>query len=1419
MTTITRFLALSVAGLGCTASAGSLWYTNTVTPANSKIFSERWQNDGGIANTLTVVVTNDAFTGAVGSDFVVLGKVTPVNVPAGLTAAAVKATTNTLTVSLAGVADNHASSYNIANLGFTFADTAFTNGAAAAVTNYNASNLSVQYLAQNPSNWYVSVTGSDANNGTSAGTPFLTLSKAVSSAQSAANDMINMGTGSWYVADQNLGKPLTIQGAGKYLTILQATNAPYAAANKRVLRTGYNLILRQMTLQNGNVVGNGGAVGNNGINGLSDWTFENCRFLNNVATNGTSSAQGGAIYTFNNGGASAPWRAINCDFIGNRSDLGGVAWSSSQAINATNCTFIGNIATLDGGALHNAPGAPGTFYNCQFLTNICGRNGGAIYDVAAGPMQIYGSTFANNTATVGGGAIYANKTTTPTILFTSNTTFYGNSAALGGAYYGQNSWGPAGAFYNSTFVNNNAQTGGAVRLENSSTAVGLFSCIVAGNSATVAGPDLSYGTGSGTAGFNPVWYSLITSNSGALPSAYLHTRTNNLGAVITNAYLNYVGSNGVPIASAAMSALQDWGGATLTSKPIGANPAIDQGTNWVGLTYDQRGPGFNRVSGARIDMGAYETGSGPARFVYSATVFNEATANDGSIGDTNQIMLAEGIDSYSGTDGEDFVASGKLVVSNCPAGLTVVATRTSATNLNVTLVGNAAANAAANSVNDLTFVFQGPALTSGLTAGSFNFAVNSLQVLFNDNVNPSLWYSGSVFTESAGNNGAIGNTISITLSNDTFTGINDDNFVTAGRVTVANVPSGLTVVLTRQDPKTLYATLSGNAAAHHAANNVADLTFTFLNSAFALGNASIVTNAVRSDLAVQYLNPSLAYPGGTTFNESWPNDGSIANTLAITLSGDTFAGTNGQDLVASGFVVPANVPAGLTAQIVRTGPQGLTAGLAGNAVNHLSYQNVNDLTFTFQDSAFATSPAAVVTNYSRTDLSIAFLSQNVSNLYVSTLGIDTNTYDGSEAQPFRTVAYALTRAQSAANDIIHLLPGIYTESNLAVSKNVVIAGNTRDDSILQAWPSPFGAPNLSLLNVTANLTVKDLTLRNVNSTSGGAISCNLGPLIITVDGCRLTQNAATNGQGAAVNWVSNGSGNGQLNLRNSEFSYNQARTDGGAVWVNMVLVNVSNCVFLANSATNTGGALSLNVSFPHTVWDSTFVSNRAANGGGMALYTGVPLTMYNSTFAFNTATNNGGGLTTSQALQTLLHCTFYGNTAAYGGAMNTFNNGSGHIALYHTTVFSNSASVQGGGWYNYQPADLYSTIVAGNTAPTGPDIYYLSTMTDDHSLIGNNATVTSIATGAPNANLSWVGSTSAPIDPKLLALADNGGPTPTCAPQGDSPAINRGYNPLNLPWDQRGAGFARQYGAADVDIGAIEYGSHLPISGIILMIR
>ncbi len=150
---------------------------------------------------------------------------------------------------------------------------------------------------------------------------------------------------------------------------------------------------------------------------------------------------------------------------------------------------------------------------------------------------------------------------------------------------------------------------------------------------------------------------------------------------------------------------------------------------------------------------------------------------------------------------------------------------------------------------------------------------------------------------------------------------------------------------------------------------------------------------------------------------------------------------------------------------------------------------------------------------------------------------------------------------------------------------------------------------------------------------------------------------------------------------------------------------------------NTGGTL--------TVLNSTFTGNSAANGGGIANLAN--LTIGNSTFFDNSATSLGGGVYNEGGTLTILHGTFSGNGATTNGGGGVFNAGNATMNLGNT-IIANSTS--GGDCGN-------AGTISSNTNNLIQDD------SCDPSLYG---------------------------DPKLEALADNGGSTQTMAISLDSPA-------------------------------------------------
>ena len=141
---------------------------------------------------------------------------------------------------------------------------------------------------------------------------------------------------------------------------------------------------------------------------------------------------------------------------------------------------------------------------------------------------------------------------------------------------------------------------------------------------------------------------------------------------------------------------------------------------------------------------------------------------------------------------------------------------------------------------------------------------------------PSISYSATTLNEVVGNDGTITETLTLTLSDDTFV-VSGSAMTVSTHYTVANVPAGLTAVVTGTSTTTATLGLTGTASAHENANDVSNLTLTFLDAAFTTSDAADVTNYTRSDLAIDFDDAA----GGGLGDVDW---GNLDTGISITLN-------------------------------------------------------------------------------------------------------------------------------------------------------------------------------------------------------------------------------------------------------------------------------------------------------------------------------------------------------------------------------------------------------------------------------------------------------------------------------------------------------------------------------------------------------
>ena len=549
---------------------------------------------------------------------------------------------------------------------------------------------------------------------------------------------------------------------------------------------------------------------------------------------------------------------------------------------------------------------------------------------------------------------------------------------------------------------------------------------------------------------------------------------------------------------------------------------------------------------------------------YSRKVFYESDLNNGSFNDTILVRYIYPINgSLSGSNGENFVLTGKVIITNLPTGLSLAMYRTSDNTLNAVLTG-----ATSQHKYDLFTIgisFQNTAFTHS-NSSSVKYATrNDMCLIFLDRI---LVKDGTSYPV----NGIYKKVLSI------------DGYPVYAKGIYRLGYRGCNTQWVITNRNNDYSVSRGECPIYGTSISSPQPYFNegWQNS-----------NNLNEVIEVQRIN-SLQYSLNGFKECRIYHDGRISmeDTLVITYrypdNNATFTGANGEDFVALNKAVITNLPAGLTMHLIRSSDSTLYANITGRAVDHST--DIFNLTVTFHNNAFSHNDTGTVYNTSKNDLTINF----VSVYTVASTGAD-----------FNTVSSAVSSPIVEDGDILMLADETFTVSNQNINKDLTLVGQGPGKTILQPSPIP-GTGNSRIFYLDySDITIENLTLRNANYSSsyGGAIYKNYGNLVLK--NCELYDNRNTyvNARAGAVY-----SYYGNLYIENCTFSNN--RTQG-----------------TSNSSSYGGGALYIyqpNNQCEALIVNSTFYGNYShAYGGGIWSYGNTDL--INTTITGDTAFNGGGG--------------------------------------------------------------------------------------------------------------------------------------------------------------------------------------------------
>lgn len=357
-------------------------------------------------------------------------------------------------------------------------------------------------------------------------------------------------------------------------------------------------------------------------------------------------------------------------------------------------------------------------------------------------------------------------------------------------------------------------------------------------------------------------------------------------------------------------------------------------------------------------------------------------------------------------------------------------------------------------------------------------------------------------------------------------------------------------------------------------------------------------------------------------------------------------------------------------------------------------------------------------------------------------GKDDGSYNGSKAQPFKTLEHALdVLTERQGLGAIANPYGIYLMTDLAVSDSIIEPAQTGTLNIESSVSgtkrritSSSGSGSEFRLN---NVSMKDLSFEGQSSisTSGTIemVSCTLKGFSNTA----VLVDSSSNFRADDVTFDGNSTGedggalcvfSGDVILNNVRFTENTAGNRGGAIYITAGTITMTDTIIgrtgtVPVSSTNTnvnraklGGGIYIEggtVTLEGT--GNTISSNYASNsGGGVYLYDGTLKGTLKDMNA-NASENSGGAVFIASNTGKFPSLQLDGGTISYnkskaGGAITSYSSGTAASYLENVTLSNNTASGGSGGAINIVSSNRLhlkdGVVITNNTATTyGGGVY------------------------------------------------------------------------------------------------------------------